>query len=192
MRCSSIPAARKAPIDGVGIWPSARALTSILLLALLHELRICTRPARSSTAWSDCCAFAAEYPAERAARLTGISIERIRDLADAIRTVKRATFFVSVGVSQGPFGTLCAVAIQALAYVTGNFDREGGLLFQPWSAALGTVVRFPRQPSRVGALYPECGWIAGWDSGRRDSHTGSGTHPRAHRDVRQPPDVDAG
>jgi anaerobic selenocysteine-containing dehydrogenase len=64
-------------------------------------------------------------------------------------------------VSQGPFGTLCAVAIQALAYLTGNFDREGGLLFQPWSAALGLMLRFARQPSRVGAYTPNAGGLPG-------------------------------
>ena len=132
-----------------------------LLLALLHELRDMYAPSPSVDGIERLLRLSAEYPAARAARLTGISIERIRDLADAIRTAKRATFFVSVGVSQGPFGTLCAVAIQALAYVTGNFDREGGLLFQPWSAALGTLARFPRQPSRVGAYTANAGGLPG-------------------------------
>ena len=132
-----------------------------LLLALLHELRDLYAPSAFVDGMERLLRLSAEYPAERAARLTGISIERIRDLADAIRTVKRATFFVSVGVSQGPFGTLCAVAIQALAYVTGNFDREGGLLFQPWSAALGTMLRFSRQPSRVGAYTANAGGLPG-------------------------------
>ncbi len=132
-----------------------------LLLALLHELRDMYAPSPSVDGIERLLRLSAEYPAALAARLTGISIERIRDLADAIRTAKRATFFVSVGVSQGPFGTLCAVAIQALAYVTGNFDREGGLLFQPWSAAFGTLARFPRQPSRVGAYTANAGGLPG-------------------------------
>ena len=132
-----------------------------LLLALLHELRDLYAPSPLVDGIERLLRLAAEYPAERAAGLTGISIERIRDLAGAIRRGKRATFFVSVGVSQGPFGTLCALAIQALAYLTGNFDREGGFLFQPWSAALGAMLRFPRQPSRVGAYTANAGGLPG-------------------------------
>jgi len=59
--------------------------------------------------------LAAGYPAERAALLTGIPLERIRALGLSITQAERATFFLSFGVNQGPFGTLSSVALQALA-----------------------------------------------------------------------------
>jgi formate dehydrogenase len=62
---------------------------------------------------------------------------------------------MSVGVNQGPFGTLCYVALQALAYLTGHFDRQGGLVFHPlavWVARLARRWGIGTQPgySRVG------------------------------------------
>jgi formate dehydrogenase len=78
-------------------------------------------------------------------------------LTHTIRTARRATFHMSVGVNQGLFGTLCYVTLQALTYLAGHYDRQGGVLFHPlavWTAevarrcGLGTMsVR-----SRVGQL----------------------------------------
>jgi formate dehydrogenase len=48
---------------------------------------------------------------------------------------------MSVGVNQGPFGTLCYVALQALAYLAGHFDQRGGVLFHPLAVGLGEVGR---------------------------------------------------
>jgi formate dehydrogenase len=48
---------------------------------------------------------------------------------------------MSVGVNQGPFGTLAYVALQALSYVTGNLDREGGSLFHPFAVATASLFR---------------------------------------------------
>ncbi len=100
-----------------------------LLLALLHELRDLSRPNPRVSGLDELLKVAAGYPAERAALLTGIPLERIRELASSIRQAERATLFLSVGVNQGPFGTLSSVALQALAYLSGNFDREGAYCF---------------------------------------------------------------
>jgi anaerobic selenocysteine-containing dehydrogenase len=130
-----------------------------LLLALLHELRDLARPNAHVSGLDSLLKVAAEYPAERAARLSGIPLERIRALASSIRQAKRATFFLSVGVNQGPFGTLSSVALQALAYLSGNFDRQGGLLFQPWSVVLGWLARLSPQRSRIGAYRSHAGGL---------------------------------
>jgi anaerobic selenocysteine-containing dehydrogenase len=48
---------------------------------------------------------------------------------------------MSVGVNQGAFGTLCYVALQALAYLAGSFDQRGGVLFHPLAVLFGEVAQ---------------------------------------------------
>jgi formate dehydrogenase len=88
--------------------------------------------------WLD---LAAHYPISRTAKLTGLAPEQIQRLVAEIQTAARATFHMSVGLNQGPFGTLCYVALQALAYLSGNFDRRGGLLFHPLGVLAAEVAR---------------------------------------------------
>lgn len=130
-----------------------------LLLTLIHELRDLYQPDPRVIGVDRLLQLAADYPAERVAHLTDIPTEKLHELALSIRHARRATFFLSVGVNQGPFGTLSAIALQALAYLTGNFDREGGLLFQPWSALLGRFVPFTPQRSRIGNYLSNAGGL---------------------------------
>jgi anaerobic selenocysteine-containing dehydrogenase len=115
-----------------------------LLLALLHEFRHRYQGEASVEGLETILGLAAEYPPERAAVLSGIGVERIRDVATAICRAHRTTFHMSVGVNQGPFGTLCYVLLHALAYVSGNLDRRGGMVFHP------LAVRLAKLAERVG------------------------------------------
>jgi len=109
-----------------------RAGTDIfLLLALLNALNDQYRPDPAVTGLDRLFELAADYPVQRAAALTGLATSRIERLAELIRTTPRTTFHMSVGVNQGPFGTLCYVALQALAYLSGNFDRPAGRAVVP-------------------------------------------------------------
>jgi formate dehydrogenase len=128
-----------------------------LLLALLHALREHYRADSRVEGLDTLLGLAAAYPIERAAALTGIAPARITDLANTIRTAGRATFHMSVGVNQGPFGTLCYIALQALAYLAGQCDRQGGVLFHPlavWIADIARRCGLDTTPvrSRVGQL----------------------------------------
>jgi formate dehydrogenase len=127
-----------------------------LLLALLDELCDRYQPDLRTEGLETLLELAAEYPVEHAARLSGIEPARIRELAATLRQVQRATFHMSVGVNQGPFGTLCYIALQALAHLTGNLDRQGGLLFHPlavWLAEIGRHLGLSRSQcsSRIGS-----------------------------------------
>lgn len=98
-----------------------------LLLALLNALRDLERHSPSTvTGLDQLLELAADYLIPRAATLTGLDAGQIEELAELIRTTPRTTFHMSVGVNQGPFGTLCYVLLQALAYLSNNFDRPGG------------------------------------------------------------------
>jgi formate dehydrogenase len=130
-----------------------------LLLALMHELAQRRAPHAKVEGLEQWLTLAADYPPRRAATLTGIPSERIEALARSFGDAQHATCFVSVGVSQSGFGTLCAVAVQALAALTGNLDREGGLLFQPWASALAPLLRFSQQRSRIGGYMANAGGL---------------------------------
>jgi formate dehydrogenase len=112
-----------------------------LLLALLHALRDQYVPQPHAEGLETLLGLASEYPSPRAADLTGLSAAQIDAIANALRQARRATMHMSVGVNQGPFGTLCYVALHALAYLSGNFDRRGGLLFHPLAVGLGEIGR---------------------------------------------------
>ncbi len=96
---------------------------------------------------------------------TGIERPRIEALAARIRRAERATFHMSVGVNMGGFGTLSYVLLQALAWVTGNYDREGGLLVHPLSRVVDWAFRRARlldgHRSRVGDFPAVLGALPG-------------------------------
>lgn len=113
----------------------------LLLLTLLHLLRTRYRPEARVHGLETLLDLAAAYPPEVVAPLTGIAVERLLALAETLRTARRATFHMSVGVNQGPFGTLCYVTLQALACLTGHLDSVGGLLFHPLAVGLAELAR---------------------------------------------------
>jgi anaerobic selenocysteine-containing dehydrogenase len=129
-----------------------------LLLAILHGLQDQHQP-DDPPGMTELLTLAAQYPAQRAAALTGIPVERIHDLVHQFRTVKRATLFNGVGVNQGPFGMVSVITMQAIAYLSGNFDRQGGLLFQPWADMLQILVGLRPQTSRIGDFMSHAGGL---------------------------------
>jgi formate dehydrogenase len=106
---------------------------------------------------------ARRIPLELVTARTGIAPERLDDLVGRIDRAPRTAFHMSVGVNQGGFGTLCYVLLQALARVTGNFDRPGGLLVHPFAPPLAQG--FSRagldevRTSRVGAFDSNMGTL---------------------------------
>jgi len=127
-----------------------------LLLALVHELRAAADRSGPVEGLRELCALAASFPAERAERVTGIPADEIRRLADDIRSTPRVALHMSVGVNQGPFGTLSYVALQAVAYLAGHLDKQGGSLFSPLAVQAARVVKaarvFGRATSRIGGF----------------------------------------
>ncbi len=66
-----------------------------------------------------------EYSAERVAKATGISVERLTYLALAIHRGKRVSFWWTMGVNQSYEGVRTAQSIINLALITGNIGRPG-------------------------------------------------------------------
>ncbi|HKS49819.1 MAG TPA: molybdopterin-dependent oxidoreductase [Amycolatopsis sp.] len=95
---------------------------------------------------------------ERAARETGIAIERIIDLARDFAAAPSAVVYGRCGASLGPFATLTKYLIDVLNIATGNLDRPGGWCFgRPWLplekiTALLKVNGYDRWRTRVDGI----------------------------------------
>jgi anaerobic selenocysteine-containing dehydrogenase len=92
---------------------------------------------------------------EDAVSRSGISLESIKALAEKIQRSPATAFHMSVGVNHSEFATLSYVGLQALAYVTGNFDAKGGSVFHPLALGLADLFRLAhigtdKTQSRVG------------------------------------------
>lgn len=100
-----------------------------------------------------------DFPPEKAAEVTGISVEEIRALSLDFAQAKSAVCYGRMGVSTQVFGGLCQYVINLINVVSGNLDREGGAMFtQPAvdlvssRATRGRPLRFGRWKSRVRQL----------------------------------------
>lgn len=130
-----------------------------LMLSLIHLLREGARPDARVQGLDAILRLAARFPPERAARITGIPAADIAALAARIAASPATTFHLSTGVNMGGFGTLAVVVLQALAFVSGNLDREGGLVFAGMGPTMARLARALgvgklRRPSRVGGFAP--------------------------------------
>ncbi len=117
-----------------------------LMAALLHELDRTDSLDREALATrgshvAELLAFAARYPAERAARVTGVPADTVRRLARELAAARGASVHMSTGVNMGRQGTLAYWLLHMLSFATGNLDRRGGNIlsvgFYPAARAAG-------------------------------------------------------
>ncbi|HWB74628.1 MAG TPA: molybdopterin-dependent oxidoreductase [Nannocystaceae bacterium] len=136
-----------------------------LMLALLGRLGERAPKDDRADGFAELLGHARRMDLERVALHTGLSAAQIVALADRIASSRATAFHMSVGVNQGGFGTLAYVLLHALAWATGNFDREGGWLVHPMSAVLGRVFRHadldPANHSRIGGFPATMGTLPG-------------------------------
>lgn len=124
-----------------------------LLLALLHLLGPSPPHHQHVHGTEQILARARAISVKDAGQRTGLGENAIRGLAEKIRNSRSTAFHMSVGAAFGGFGTLAYVALQALIWVTGNFDRVGGSLFSPIGHWQGRVTSRHRQTaSRIGGF----------------------------------------
>ena len=98
---------------------------------------------------------------EKVSEAVGISPEAIRKLARDIASAPRAAIYGRVGMTTSPHSTLSAWLVYVLNIITGNLDREGGVMFTKpafdvvaLGALGGEAGSFDRYRSRVHG-YPE-------------------------------------
>ena len=128
-----------------------------LLLSLLDGMKDRYVESELVEGMEDLLACAAQYPLERAAALTGVPLDLLRHLLGKLRASKRIALHMSVGVNHGPFGTFCYVVMQALSYLCGALDQEGGSLFHPLASVATKLTKFlgvgnSERKSRIGGF----------------------------------------
>ncbi|MFT3696351.1 MAG: molybdopterin oxidoreductase family protein [Kofleriaceae bacterium] len=108
-------------------------------------------------------AAAAQWPADRAAAITGVSVEDLRGLAREFLQTKRAALYGRIGVCTQEFGGLASYLVYAVNALAGHLDEPGGLMFTtpaldplPLADMLGFDGGFARWRSRVSQR-PEFG-----------------------------------
>ena len=103
------------------------------------------------------------FAPEEVAPLCGIEAETIRRLAHEVANAKRAAVYGRIGTCTQEFGTLVSWLVDVINVLTGNLDREGGVMFPKAAAGAkntsgiagkGHGVRFGRWHSRV-SRFPE-------------------------------------
>ncbi len=102
----------------------------------------------------------APFEPERVAPRCGVPVAEIQRLARELSQAPRAAVYGRIGTTTTAFGTTASWLIEVLNTLTGNLDREGGVLF-PKAAAFaantqgrpgrGSGVKLHRHRSRVSA-----------------------------------------
>ncbi|MBS2937487.1 molybdopterin-dependent oxidoreductase [Nocardioides sp. J2M5] len=114
-----------------------------VLLAMLHVLTAETPEPPAVAAYADGLAavvdLVAPFTPERAEEVSGLPADDVRRLARALAAADGGVAYSRIGVSAGPWGTVCQWAVNCLNVLTGNLDRVGGAMFtSPAIDAVGT------------------------------------------------------
>ncbi|WP_245715084.1 molybdopterin-dependent oxidoreductase [Nocardioides szechwanensis] len=104
---------------------------AVVLLAMLHVLfeEGLTTPPSYVDNVARVEELVREFIPERAEPVSGVPADVIRQLTRDFAAADGAAAYGRIGVSTHGFGSICQWAIQCLNLLTGNFDREGGVLF---------------------------------------------------------------
>ncbi len=101
-----------------------------VLLAMVNTLFAegLTRPAAYVDGLDAVAAAVAGFTPELAERASGVPVETILRITREYAASDGAAAYGRIGVSTHEFGSVCQWAIQLLNLLTGNLDREGGVL----------------------------------------------------------------
>jgi anaerobic selenocysteine-containing dehydrogenase len=107
--------------------PGSDAAVLLAMLHVLFEEGLTTPPAYVDHV-DEVRDHVAAFTPELAERASGIGADTIRQLTRDFAAADRAAAYGRMGLSTQGFGSVCQWAIQLLNLLTGNFDREGGVL----------------------------------------------------------------
>lgn len=75
--------------------------------------------------------FVKHWPPERAAQVTGIAVEQIREIARDFHAAPAACVQMSTGVNMGAHGLIAYWLVQMISLMTGNLGQRGGNIHSP-------------------------------------------------------------
>ena len=104
---------------------------AVVLLAMVHVLfeEGLTDPPSYVRGIESVRLAVADFTPEYADAASGVPAEEIRRITREFAAADGAAAYGRIGLSTQGFGSICQWAIQCLNILTGNFDREGGVLF---------------------------------------------------------------
>ena len=105
---------------------------AVVLLAMVHVLLRggADRLRRRTSAGSSRCGSPSPTsPRSTPTQASGVPADVIRRITREFAAADGAAAYGRIGLSTQGFGSICQWAIQCLNILTGNFDREGGVLF---------------------------------------------------------------
>jgi anaerobic selenocysteine-containing dehydrogenase len=142
------------------------ATDAVLLLAMIHVLFAENRVRLGrlqANGVEELRLVSLRWTPERAAEITGVASDDIRDLARALAITEKAVLYGRIGVCVQEFGGLATWLCYAVNALTGHLDEPGGLMFTtpaidplPLASLLGFEGGFARWTSRVSGK-PEFG-----------------------------------
>lgn len=102
-----------------------------VLLAMLHVLFAdgLVRPAEYVDDVERVRELVADFTPEYAASVSGLAADDIRRITHEYAAADGAAAYGRIGLSTQGFGTVCQWALNCLNILSGNLDREGGMLF---------------------------------------------------------------
>ena len=154
-----------------------------VLLAMLHVLfeEGLTTPPPYVDHVDRVAELVADFTPELAEAASGVPADTIRSLARDFAAADAAAAYGRMGLSTQGFGSVCQWAINLLNLLTGNFDREGGVLFpEPAVDTVGRRIVGPGHHDVWRSRVPA-------DPGVRRRAAG-GDDARGDRDARRRPD----
>ncbi len=105
---------------------------AVVLLAMLHELFEldgAIRPAAYVDGVEQVREAVRDFTPEHAEAVSGVTAATIRRLTRELAAADGAAVYGRIGLSTQGFGSVCQWAVTCLNALTGNLDREGGVLF---------------------------------------------------------------
>jgi anaerobic selenocysteine-containing dehydrogenase len=131
--------------DHLAIRPGSDALFLFALVHVLFEEGLVSlgRLAEFTDGVDAVRDLAREFSPEAVAPATGLEPEAIRSLARDFAAAPRAACYGRFGTCTQEFGTLVSWLVDVVNILTGNLDREGGVMF-PWPAHVAADPRSAR------------------------------------------------
>ena len=81
-----------------------------------------------TTGYEEIISLAAQWPAEKTSRLTGIPAEKLKALVSDYSKSSSAAIYCSTGVNMGTYGAMAYWIQECINTISGNLDKKGGML----------------------------------------------------------------
>ncbi len=119
----------KVADEHVFVRPGTDAVVLLAMLRELFEIEGAVRPAAYVDGVERVREAVADFTPEHAEAVSGIPAATVRRLTRELVDADGAAAYGRLGLSTQGFGSVCQWAIACLNALTGNLDREGGVLF---------------------------------------------------------------